>query len=73
MGAGGGGFLLLCAAEGKRKQLRIAMENMGLKFMDFEFDFEGAKVLVNMQDTTSRIATASLHYFKNQDFFRAEK
>jgi D-glycero-alpha-D-manno-heptose-7-phosphate kinase len=47
MGAGGGGFLLLCCALGKRKQLRYAMEAEGLQYMDFRFDWEGSKVLVN--------------------------
>ena len=47
MGAGGGGFLLFCVKKGKRKVLRKAMENAGLKYMDFKFDFEGAKVLGN--------------------------
>ncbi|HEX2786723.1 MAG TPA: galactokinase [Ignavibacteria bacterium] len=48
MGAGGGGFLLLCTENGKRKHLRKTMESAGLKYMDFKFDFEGAKVLVNI-------------------------
>lgn len=48
MGAGGGGFMLFCVKSGNRKNLRMAMENAGLKFMDFRFDFEGAKVLVNI-------------------------
>ncbi len=48
MGAGGGGFLLLCVENGKRKQLRTAMENAGLRYMDFKFDWEGSKVLVNI-------------------------
>jgi D-glycero-alpha-D-manno-heptose-7-phosphate kinase len=48
MGAGGGGFLLLCTENGKRKHLRKTMEGAGLKYMDFKFDFEGAKVLVNI-------------------------
>ena len=48
MGAGGGGFLLLCVEENKRKHLRKTMEQLGLKFMDFKFDFEGTKILVNM-------------------------
>ncbi|MDR3611411.1 MAG: hypothetical protein P4L27_12665 [Ignavibacteriaceae bacterium] len=47
MGAGGGGFLLFCVKNGKRKALRTAMENAGLKYMDFKFDFEGVKVLGN--------------------------
>lgn len=48
MGAGGGGFLLLCVENGKRKQLRQTMENAGLRYMDFRFDWEGVKVLVNI-------------------------
>lgn len=47
MGAGGGGFLLFCAAEGRRRELREAMTGAGLRFMDFRFDWEGSKVLVN--------------------------
>lgn len=47
MGAGGGGFLVLCCESGKRKQLRSAMEAEGLQYMDFRFDWEGSKVLVN--------------------------
>lgn len=48
MGAGGGGFLLLCCDNSKRKYLRRAMEEAGLKYMDFRFDWEGSKVLVNI-------------------------
>jgi D-glycero-alpha-D-manno-heptose-7-phosphate kinase len=48
MGAGGGGFFVFCAGNGKRKHLRKTMENAGLKYMDFRFDFEGAKVLANI-------------------------
>ena len=48
MGAGGGGFFLFCADDGKRKHLRTTMEQAGLEYMDFKFDFEGSKVLVNM-------------------------
>jgi len=47
MGAGGGGFLLFCVKNGKRKILRKAMEQAGLTYMDFRFDFEGSKVLIN--------------------------
>lgn len=47
MGAGGGGFLLFCVKNGNRKHLRRTMENAGLKYMDFRFDFEGAKVMGN--------------------------
>lgn len=47
MGAGGGGFFLFCSENGKRKELRSAMEAGGLRYMDFQFDWEGSKVLVN--------------------------
>jgi len=48
MGAGGGGFLLFCTKNGNRKILRSIMEKEGLQYMDFKFDFEGVKVLVNI-------------------------
>jgi len=48
MGAGGGGFLLFCVGNGKRKHLRRTMEEAGLRFMDFRFDWEGVKTLVNI-------------------------
>lgn len=48
MGAGGGGFLLFCADNGRRKELRSAMEAEGLRYMDFRFDWEGSKELVNI-------------------------
>ena len=48
MGAGGGGFLLLCVDNGKRKHLRSTMEAAGLRYMDFKFDWEGSKELVNI-------------------------
>jgi D-glycero-alpha-D-manno-heptose-7-phosphate kinase len=48
MGAGGGGFFLFCVANGKRKALRKTMEDAGLRYMDFRFDWEGSKLLVNI-------------------------
>ena len=48
MGAGGGGFMLFCVENGKRKLLRKTMENSGLKYMDFKFDWEGVKTLVDI-------------------------
>ncbi len=48
MGAGGGGFLLFCCKNGKRRELRSALEKEGLRYMDFQFDWEGSKVLVNI-------------------------
>jgi len=48
MGAGGGGFMLFCVDIGKRKHLRKTLESAGLRYMDFKFDWEGTKVLVNI-------------------------
>ncbi len=48
MGAGGGGFMLFCVDNGKRKHLRKTLENAGLRYMDFRFDWEGVKTLVNI-------------------------
>ena len=47
MGAGGGGLILFCVKNGYRKHLRKVMESAGMKYMDFRFDFEGCKTLVN--------------------------
>lgn len=48
MGAGGGGFFIFCVEEGNRKHLRKTLEKSGLKYMNYKFDFEGAKVLANI-------------------------
>lgn len=48
MGAGGGGFFLFCVEDGKRKRLRKTLEDAGLRYMDFRFDWEGSKELVNI-------------------------
>jgi D-glycero-alpha-D-manno-heptose-7-phosphate kinase len=48
MGAGGGGFFMFyCPAE-KRGALRERMAAEGLREMSFQFDLEGAKVLMNL-------------------------
>jgi D-glycero-alpha-D-manno-heptose-7-phosphate kinase len=47
MGAGGGGFLMLFMPPEAKPLVRKAMKDEGLKEMPFDFDFEGAKVLVN--------------------------
>lgn len=44
IGAGGGGFLMFYAEEGKAK-LRHAMREAGLKEVRFRFDFEGTKLV----------------------------
>jgi len=48
LGAGGGGFLMFfCPAE-NRWQLRESMASEGLREMNFQFDMEGVKVLMNL-------------------------
>ncbi len=48
LGAGGGGFLMFfCPAE-YRQQLRQCMAGEGLREINFHFDMEGVKVLVNL-------------------------
>lgn len=47
IGAGGGGFLMLYCPLRKKGAVRKAMASEGLEEMPFNFDFQGAKVLVN--------------------------
>ncbi len=47
MGAGGGGFLLFFCPNHHKGRLREVMAEEGLREMPFDFDFEGAKVLVD--------------------------
>jgi D-glycero-alpha-D-manno-heptose-7-phosphate kinase len=48
IGAGGGGFLMLyCPGRTKAAVRRALGEQAGLREVPFDFDFEGAKVLVN--------------------------
>lgn len=47
VGAGGGGFLMLYCPDGTKARVREAMVEGGLREMPYQFDFEGAKVLVN--------------------------
>jgi D-glycero-alpha-D-manno-heptose-7-phosphate kinase len=46
-GAGGGGFLLLYCEKENQQRVREAFAGEGLREMTFEFDFQGARVLVN--------------------------
>ncbi len=46
-GAGGGGFLLLYCEPPRQQDVRQALDAEGLKEMTFNFDFQGAQVLVN--------------------------
>jgi len=47
IGAGGGGFLMLYCPNETKAAVRCAMAAEGLREMPYDFDFEGAKVLVN--------------------------
>lgn len=47
IGAGGGGFLMLYCPNGTKPSVRKALAAEGLREMPFDFDFEGAKTLVN--------------------------
>jgi D-glycero-alpha-D-manno-heptose-7-phosphate kinase len=47
IGAGGGGFLLFYCPNSCKAKLRLAMAGEGLREMPFDFDLEGAKVLVD--------------------------
>jgi D-glycero-alpha-D-manno-heptose-7-phosphate kinase len=46
-GAGGGGFLLLYCGKDCQAKVREALGREGLRELGFEFDLEGARVLVN--------------------------
>ncbi len=48
VGAGGGGFLLFYCVNHHKTTVIEAMRARGLKWERFRFDFEGAKILVNM-------------------------
>ena len=46
-GAGGGGFLLLYCEKSEQQRVSDALAKEGLREMAFEFDFQGARILVN--------------------------
>ncbi len=48
MGAGGGGFFMFYVPNGRKPSVRGAMSAAGLAEMPFDFDHEGAKVLLNV-------------------------
>ena len=48
IGAGGGGFFMICCKPGCRNTVREVLVNSGLSEMPYGFDHEGAKVLVNI-------------------------
>lgn len=47
MGAGGGGFFMFHVPNSHKPKLRQALAAEGLREMPYDFDYEGAKVLVN--------------------------
>jgi D-glycero-alpha-D-manno-heptose-7-phosphate kinase len=47
VGAGGGGFFMFYCANSHKAQLRHVLKVAGLREMPYDFDFDGAKVLVN--------------------------
>ncbi len=47
MGAGGGGFFMFFCPNSHKTHLREVMAREGLREMSYDFDLEGAKVLVN--------------------------
>ncbi len=49
IGAGGGGFFMFYYNSNDKSRLSQAMKERGLRPMHFNFDFEGAKILVNMK------------------------
>ncbi len=49
IGAGGGGFFMFYCPNSDKLRLSQTMKKMGLRPMKFNFDFEGAKILVNMK------------------------
>ena len=48
IGAGGGGFLMLYCPSERKAGLRETLSSAGLREMSYDFDFEGAKTIVNM-------------------------
>jgi D-glycero-alpha-D-manno-heptose-7-phosphate kinase len=53
-GAGGGGFLLLYSPEGAHEAVTTALEERGLKRMNFRFTQEGAQVILNVASGNSQ-------------------
>ena len=47
MGAGGGGFFMFYCPNSHKARLRQVLSDAGLRELIYDFDFEGAKVLVN--------------------------
>jgi D-glycero-alpha-D-manno-heptose-7-phosphate kinase len=50
MGAGGGGFFMFYS-QNKNGRLIEALQPLGLSYTSFRFDYEGAKIVINMKRT----------------------
>ncbi len=50
VGAGGGGFFLFYA-EGSHNEIDAFMAEHGMRRLEFRFDFEGSKILLNLTDS----------------------
>ncbi len=48
MGAGGGGFFMFYCPNSHKAPMRRALTQAGLRELSYDFDFEGAKVLLNL-------------------------
>lgn len=48
MGAGGGGFFMFYCPNGHKARLRRELAKAGLREMSYDFDYEGAKVVMNL-------------------------
>jgi D-glycero-alpha-D-manno-heptose-7-phosphate kinase len=48
MGAGGGGFFMLFCPRESKQRVRAEMRGAGLRELAYDFDFEGAKVMLNV-------------------------
>jgi len=54
-GAGGGGFLMLYCDE-RKAQVREALRHVGLRELNFRFEFEGSKVVFDIVSRDGRLA-----------------
>lgn len=54
LGAGGGGYLLVCVPFYRRSAVRTALERMGGRIVDFQFEDRGVRVWHARPDTWSR-------------------
>jgi len=70
-GAGGGGFLMLYCDE-RKAYLREAMRAIGLRELNFRFDFEGSKVIFDVVSRDGRLAHIQRQNHRGQGHGEAE-